>query len=71
MGEVYQLVSTFECEIKCRSISSDPLINLNALRVELALESVDMLVVRLEIEEANLVVLTAAAETLDDTLRYV
>lgn len=71
MGEVYHLVGSLKCDIECSTIRGDSLINFDSLSVEFTLECVDVLVVRLEVEETNLAVLAIAAKTLDHTLRNI
>jgi hypothetical protein len=61
MSEVYHLIGPFEGDIQGCTVGCDSFIDLDAPRVEFALESVDVLVVGFEIEEANLVVLARSA----------
>lgn len=71
MGEVYHLVGSLKCNIKGSTIRGDSFINFDTLSVEFTLECIDVLVVRLEVEETNFAVLAIAAKTLDHTLRNI
>ena len=60
MSHVNYFISSLERDIKGLSISRDSFINNDTLLVKLSLEGVDMLMVRLEVEQTDSVVLTVS-----------
>jgi len=65
VSEVDNLVSSLHGQIKCCTVGCKTLVNLNTLFVHNALESVNMLVVRLEVKQAHLAVVTTLTKTLN------
>jgi len=60
VSHVNYFISSLERDIKGLSISRDSFINNDTLLVKLSLEGVDMLMVRLEVEQTDSVVLTVS-----------
>ncbi len=68
MCKVNYFGCTFHCDVESCTISGDAFVDSNALAVKFPLESINMLVVWLEVKQSDSVVLATFDKTLDDSL---